>query len=204
MAEDNINWSELGLNETIKHRGENVQERKNPILGLYTSLYSELVLKCNPENYLSPYNPNLLKIANKLYAQVLSLKDSEDEAQLRVLRNTASKELGINFSTERLFNKLCEKLNPQNYMGVHYDEILVDIANEWYNETLVNADDIIALEAIEQKLNNSPLAEFLQKKKDKEEEAGRKEGRVIVITLFLLIGFIVLILIIGDSLTTNK
>ena len=196
MAEDNINWSELGLDETIKHRGENVQERRSPILGLYTSLYSELVLKCNPENYLSPYNPNLLKIANRLYAQVLSLKDSGDEAQLRVLRNTVSKELGINFSTELLYNKLCKKLNPQNYMGVHYNETLVDIANEWYNETLVNADDIIALEAIEQKLNNSPLAEFLQKKKKKEEEEeeeGRKGGRDMLIFLFVLLGFVILI-----------
>lgn len=203
MAEDNINWSELGLNETIKHRGENVQERKNPILGLYTSLYSELVLKCNPRNYLSPYNPNLLKIANRIYAQVLSLKDSGDEAQLRVLRNTASKELGINFSTELLYNELCEKLNPQNYMGVHYNEALVDIANEWYNETLVNADNIITLEAIEQKLNNSPLAEFLQKKKEKEEEESRKEGRNILFFLLGLLGFIVLALV-SCILAINK
>lgn len=190
MSDETINWKDCAFNETLKFSEQN---RRTPIPGQYSSLYSELIEKCNPKNYISPYNPDLLKIANKIYAHVLLQKEIKDEKTLRNLRNLAIRDLEIVFSTEQLYNKLCTKLNPKNYMYDYYDEKLVEISNELYNKVLMNADNIIALESIEEQFNKSPLSSFLARLKEEKETAYAKAERlekkvmlVVFMTLFII------------------
>ena len=60
-------------------------------------------------------------------------------------------ELGIKFSTEQLFEKLTDSCNPKNFTGDSYDEERLELANGLYQQILMNADDIFALEEIEGK-----------------------------------------------------
>lgn len=117
---------------------------KQPIPGIYNSLYQELILKCNPARFLNPYDPKKASIANELFSQIRDCKS--DEGSLRRLRQRAVDELGISISTEKLYKELLSKCNPQLFTGVNYNKELFDIANQIYQNVLANADDFKALE----------------------------------------------------------
>ena len=75
----------------------------------------------------------------------------------------------------------------------YYDEKLVEISNELYNKVLMNADNIIALESIEEQFNKSPLSSFLARLKEEKETAYAKAERlekkvmlVVFMTLFII------------------
>ena len=115
----------------------------------YDSLYDELVDKCNPINFnIESVGIERFNIANEIYAQVLNNHESEED--LVYLRNRAMDELGIHISTSKVFNRLKEFLDPQNYMNRHpYDVDLVRNAGTQYDKLIRNRDDIRALSELE-------------------------------------------------------
>ena len=149
MQEENINFEEIGKDETA-HAEQSSALFKQPIRGRYESLHEELKARCAPENFMNPYEPEKVSRANKLYSEILTL-DKNDDEKLKLLRLRAMEELGIKFSTEQLFEKLTDSCNPKNFTGDSYDEERLELANGLYQQILMNADDIFALEEIEGK-----------------------------------------------------
>ena len=112
----------------------------------YVSLYEELVDKCHPQNFLCPYNPQKVEIANDLFSEILQYKQSEE--LLKKVRNKAIQLLHITFSTKKLLNKLLQYCHPALYMAP-YNHDNVALANKFYSKILDSNNDIIALEQIE-------------------------------------------------------
>ena len=54
----------------------------------------ELQEKLNPVNFMSPYNPEKVKIANDLYAALMNSQNNE--IIVSMIREKAKSELGIN------------------------------------------------------------------------------------------------------------
>ena len=149
MQEENINFEEIGKDETA-HAEQSSAVFKQPIRGHYDSLHEELKARCAPENFMNPYEPEKVSRANKLYSEILSI-DKNDDEKLKLLRLRAMEELGIKFSTEQLYEKLTAACNPKNFTGDSYNEERLELANGLYQQILMNADDIFALEEIEGK-----------------------------------------------------
>ena len=119
----------------------------------YSHLYGELVNKCNPSNYMNPYDPKKVEISNSIYSQ---LKENQNNiSELIKLRNRAIKELNIEFSAKELFEKLSLIFNPSNYINENYDATKLYAANKIYAQIQDFKDNIIELERIvsENKIN---------------------------------------------------
>jgi hypothetical protein len=149
MQEDSINFEEISKDETA-HADQSSPLFKQPIRGRYENLHAELKARCAPENFMNPYEPEKVSRANELYAEVLSINVQADE-KLKLLRLRAMEELGVKFSTEQLFEKLSAACNPKNFTGDSYNKERLELANELYQQILMNADNIFALEEIEVK-----------------------------------------------------
>ena len=149
MQEDNINFEEIGKDETA-HAEQSSVLFKQPIRGHYESLHEELKAKCAPENFMNPYEPEKVSMSNVLFSEILAT-DKHAEEKLKSLRLRAMEELGIKFSTEQLYEKLTAACNPKNFTGGSYNKERLELANGLYQQILMNADDIFALEEIEDK-----------------------------------------------------
>lgn len=112
----------------------------------YATLAEELKTKCNPANYLDPYDPVKVERANAIYATLLNSTDNLEK--LIDIRNQAIKELGIGFSSERVFTKLCHIYDPKQFMGDNYDAELLSVSNKVYSDIIRHKDNINALEEI--------------------------------------------------------
>lgn len=131
----------------------------------YSYLYNELECKCNPSNYLHPYDPQKVEISNSIYSQ---LKENKaDFSELIALRNRAIKELNIEFSSKELYDILSQIFNPSNFMNENYDAVKLDATNQIYSQILKHKNNIVELEriAIENQINT-----LLTYNKNKEEE----------------------------------
>lgn len=95
-----------------------ISECNSEIL-LLESLYEELTIKCNPVNYMQPYDSKKVAVANDIYSQLESNKSDQDK--LKELRDRAMSELGLEFPPITLYKKLCELYNPIKYTGNNYD-----------------------------------------------------------------------------------
>jgi len=147
MQEDNISFEEIGKEETA-HAEQTQALFKQPIRGRYQSLHAELKVRCAPENFMNPYEPEKVSKANELYSEVLAT-DAQADEKLKQLRLRAIEELGIKFSTEELFDKLSAACNPKNFTGESYNKKRLELANRLYQTVLMNADNVLALEEIE-------------------------------------------------------
>lgn len=112
----------------------------------FNTLFDELKEKCNPANYMNPYDAKKVEISNHIYSQLEINKSNI--AQLIELRNYAIKKLEISFSAKELYEKLSDIYNPNNFMGDHYDADKLYVANQVYAKIQANSDDIIELEKI--------------------------------------------------------
>ena len=146
MQEDNISFEEIGKEETI-HAEQPQALFKQPIRGRYQGLHAELKARCAPENFMNPYEPEKVSKANELYSEVLHT-DAQADEQLKRLRLRAIEELGIQFSTEELFDRLSAACNPKNFTGDSYNKERLELANRLYQAVLMNADNVLALEDI--------------------------------------------------------
>lgn len=117
----------------------------NPIPDSYSSLYEELLSKCDFGNFRD--NPEKAKIANHIYAQV-KFAGGDSLNRLKEIRNEAIDILGIKISTEKKYKSLMEYFNPIQYKEPH-DEDLIESAIDFEERTKKNADDIRQLEQIE-------------------------------------------------------
>lgn len=115
-------------------------------LSCYNKMYDELYEKCNPSNYMNPYDDQKVRISNQIFSQLEENKDNE--SGLISLRNKAIEELGLDFGAKELFDALANILNPQNYVGENYDAEMLSRANLYYPAVLSHSDDIIELEKI--------------------------------------------------------
>ena len=112
----------------------------------YGTLYDELKEKCNPANYMNPYNAEKVEISNQIYSQLDTNKNNI--SVLIELRNQAIKKLGLSFSAKELYDKLCEIYNPNNYVGEKYDSDKLHVANQIYAKIQSISTDIIGLENV--------------------------------------------------------
>ena len=190
MQEDNINFEEIGKDETA-HAEQSSAVFKQPIRGHYDSLHEELKARCAPENFMNPYEPEKVSRANKLYSEILSI-DKNDDEKLKLLRLRAMEELGIKFSTEQLYEKLTAACNPKNFTGDSYNEERLELANGLYQQILMNADDIFALEEIEDKAGDL-IKDYKSETQTQPKDDSNKEEWLMSI-LFSIIFFIIIIL----------
>ena len=80
---------------------------------------------------------------HELYLEAIVNRD--DNNALKKLRRKIIQRLGMRFSTEIIYKDLTTALNPPRFIG---DSEKFKIANNLYNQTLLNADDIEKLENI--------------------------------------------------------
>lgn len=143
-------------------------KEKKPIPGNFDSLFEELKVKCNPTKFMEPYDKIKIDIANDIYSQVL--KSSENFDVLRQLRLRAIRELGIKFSTAKLYENLIEICHPKNFSGDNYDAEKLTEANRLFADIKEYADDVENLERIEHEASS-----LIQIWKQRKEEAKKKQ-----------------------------
>lgn len=192
MQEDNINFEEIGKDETA-HAEQSSALFKQPIRGHYDSLHEELKARCAPENFMNPYEPEKVSQANKLYSEILSI-DKNDDEKLKLLRLRAMEELGIKFSTEQLYEKLTAACNPKNFTGDSYNEERLELANGLYQQILMNADDIFALEEIEDKAGDL-IKDYKSETQTQPKDDSNKEEWLLSIWFSIIFIIIILYLI---------
>lgn len=184
MEEDDITFEDIKSPYREKEEARQAKEAFRQVKfipGIYDSLSTELKAKCNPANFMNPYNFEKVKIANDIYSSIDPCES--DLKKLKELRTRAELELGIIFSTEKLYRDLTALLNPANFIG---DREKLDLANELYHQVVIHAYDLRTLEYIEEIALSD---ERFTKKADTTE----KEDNNGVITFILPIGLIILI-----------
>ncbi len=178
--------------------GYNSRIPKSPypgyIPGQYYSLADELRAKCNPANFMSPYDYEKVKAATRLYSAIEAC--GQDRERLRQLRKQATKELGIRPSTERLYKELAQRLNPARFVG---DAEKTFLANELYRQVLLHADNVEELEKIEGKLHaEAPCLFPPATGTSQEEEEGIMRyapiATIIMLTIFFILLYIIYIM----------
>ena len=196
MQEENINFEEIGKDETA-HAEQSSAVFKQPIRGHYDSLHEELKARCAPENFMNPYEPEKVSRANKLYSEILSIGKNDNE-KLKLLRLRAMEELGIKFSTEHLYEKLTAACNPKNFTGDSYNEERLELANGLYQQILMNADDIFALEEIEDKAGDL-IKEYKNETQTQPKDDSNKEEWLLSIWFYIIIIFIIILYLISPG-----
>lgn len=144
---------------------------KQPVEGFYSSLYDELLEKCEPTKFLEPYDEEKTNTANDIYS--ITLSNCNNINTLRELRSRAMHELGVRFSTRVLYNELIDICDPRHFSGNNYDKNLFEKSNRLYGKTNRFADNIEKLEEI--KNEASDLYIIIQDRRKKEHIRIEKE-----------------------------
>lgn len=110
------------------------------------SVFKEMVEKCNPQNYMNPYDHEKVRVANEVYSSLMSYETLNEEV-LMSLRHRAIVELGVVFDTKAIYNYLCSICNPANYMNP-YDAEKVSQANDIFAKIQQYKNNIEQLELI--------------------------------------------------------
>ena len=196
MQEENIRFEEIGKEETA-HAEQSSAQFKQPICGRYPNLHAELKAKCAPEKFMNPYEPEKVSKANDLYADILAT-DTQANEKLQLLRLRAIEELGVKFSTEQLYEKLIAACNPKNFTGTSYDKERLELANGLYQQILMNADNIFALEEIEKEAK-----ELIVAYRSRQYESGAPNNNKDAQKAFLIIIIIVLLAVVAVITNSN-
>ena len=175
---ENINWEEISKvmreGKISSEVGNGSDSSKIQHSKIYDSLYEELLDKCNPKNFMEPYDKKKVDAAILIYND-LSRIDKTNEKHIRVIRDRATLELGIKVSTDRLYNELIDYCNPQNFLtAVPFQADLLQAANHFYAEVRANKNDIHELERLSSLIYASKVISlFYEKRRIKEEEERR-------------------------------
>ena len=110
------------------------------------SLKGELLLKCNPKQFMNPFNSDLVTKSNKLYAEIKNTA-SDDKKTLLIYRRKIISELGVAFETSSLLKKILKKSNPKKYLKPYNPDKLA-IANDIYSKAIEHKEDIEFLEEL--------------------------------------------------------
>ena len=194
--EGNIKWEEISK---VMRDGKNpsgtqeaIEAHKISHSETYESLYMELLDKCNPKNFMEPYDKKKVDAANLIYKALLESKPSYgcySNQEIRNIKDQAVRELGISISNS-LYRKLINYCDPKRFMEP-YDFEAVQVANEFYALIEKNKDDIVELEGLRHEiLQNEVLKSYCKKENEKKEnEEMMKELAIFfigVIILFLM------------------
>lgn len=88
---------------------------------------------------------------------MLSIK-CDDADKLRVFRQIAIRDLGVKFATQKMYDKLCAYCDLRKYSDKNnYDAHKVELANGFLQDIRNNADNIVVLEDIYEKIKKTPL-----------------------------------------------
>ena len=184
VEEDNIQWEEISK---VMSRGKEAGEptakvklsRPSPAPSkTYPNLYEELLDKCDPKNFMEPYDQAKVEKAIRVYGD-LQKADKKDTNRLREIRDRAMQDLGITVSTDRLYKELIGYCDSRNFRkdGDFPTEVLL-VANQFYAQVLANKHDIHALEKLaSQMYADATLSRFYEEKKEKEEKEKEKKKR---------------------------
>lgn len=128
---------------TIKYKSIflNVQNALFP-----KSLKKELLLKCNPKQFMNPLNSDLVAKSNNLYAEIKNIAPS-DKKTLLLYRKKVISELGVTFEASPLLKKVLKKSNPKKYLRPYNPDKLA-IANDIYSKAIEHKEDIEFLEEL--------------------------------------------------------
>ena len=148
QEEDFIYFQEISPEDSvIEPHGLNMNGiNKAPIPGEFSNLQEELLFRCNPSNFLKPYNQSKIDVANDIY-EILQ-NGTIDLESLKELRGKAIRELDVKFSTITLYNILIKACNPKNFTDANYNAAKLRKANGLYSKITENADNIEILEEI--------------------------------------------------------
>lgn len=124
-----------------------IENTKIPV-NCYTSLFKELKEKCNPANFMNPYDAEKVEISNYIFSKLDS--NATNIRALIQLRNLAISKLGLSFPAKEIYEKLAEAYNPQKFVGENYDANKLHIANQIYSRIQSSQNNIIELEKIAQ------------------------------------------------------
>lgn len=171
MEDENIIWSDMSGQSSPANPMQGMNMMPRPIepcqMKAYKSLYEELKDKCNPQKFMSPYNKEMVDMANRLYKRLLDTSESSTAA-LKEIRDQAMQQLGVQISTKELYQKLLKYCNPENFMEP-YDFEAVQKANEYYALVEEYRNDISELERLDEEVMwDVALRGFYQKKEDVE------------------------------------
>lgn len=183
MEEDNIQWEEISK---VMSKGK---EASKPVAKVepprpsppppktYSSLYAELWDKCNPKNFMVPYDQARVDKAILIYGDLQKV-DRNDDNRLREIRDRAMRDLGITISTDRLYKELISYCDPQYLLkDDNFQTEALRIANQFYAQVLANKHDIHALEKLaSQMYADTTLSRYYEEKKAREEK--EREERI--------------------------
>lgn len=104
---------------------------------------------------MSPYDHRKIEIANAIYPSIIKCDDAE---KLREFRQIAIRDLGVRFATQKMYDKLCAYCDLRKYSDKNnYDAHKVELANGFLQDIRNNADNIVVLEDIYEKIKKTPL-----------------------------------------------
>lgn len=159
----------------------------------YEELYFELKEKCNPENFLDPYDSEKVKVSNQIFSQLD--KYSNSISALTYFRDMAIEKLGIHFSANKLYDYLSNKYNPKQFVGTLYDAEKLNIANEIYSKIQQCSDNVVELEKIAKQYkvkmglsSATDSADGLVDDNDSDKSNGKAPYISLVITIIALFG----------------
>ena len=170
--EGNIKWEEISK---VMRDGKNpsgtqeaIEAHKISHSETYESLYMELLDKCNPKNFMEPYDKKKVDAAILIYKALLESKPSYgcySNQEIRNIKDQAVRELGISISNS-LYRKLINYCDPKRFMEP-YDFEAVQVANEFYSLVEKSKDDIVELEELQHKiLRNEVIKSYREKEHD--------------------------------------
>ena len=183
MEEDNIQWEEISkVMSKGKEASKSVVKEESPRPSppppkTYSSLYAELWDKCNPKNFMVPYDQARVDKAILIYGDLQKV-DRNDDNRLREIRDRAMRDLGITISTDRLYKELISYCDPQNLLkDGNFQTEALRIANQFYAQVRANKHDIHALEKLtSQMYADKTLSRYYEEKKAREEK--EREERI--------------------------
>ena len=183
MEEDNIQWEEISKvmskgKEASKPAAKAEPSRPTPPPPkTYSSLYAELWDKCNPKNFMVPYDQARVDKAILIYGDLQKV-DRNDDNRLREIRDRAMRDLGITISTDRLYKELISYCDPQYLLkDDNFQTEVLRIANQFYAQVRANKNDIHALEKLaSQMYADKTLSLYYEEKKAREKK--KREERI--------------------------
>lgn len=101
----------------------------------------ELLSKCDPSNFMNPYNHDKIAIANEI---ILQLNQAYSLIDLKRIRSEAVK-LNVYVDSLQIYEYLCKICNPTNYTGKKEE---FQTANNLYERVLNSNKNYEELEAI--------------------------------------------------------
>jgi hypothetical protein len=114
-------------------------------------LFNKLKNKCNPVNFMNPYNEKKVEKANIIFELLMKTNHYDIDA-LKRIRKKAIDELNLNFIDEDYLTELKNKCNPNQFLNP-YNAEKFRMANMLYSKLISNKNNIEIIDEIENEIN---------------------------------------------------